>query len=354
MKRKSFAILSVLCVLLLCVFCFVACNGAKFDNGDMSGNGDVSDNGDVTDCVHNWIQATCQAPKTCSLCGATDGGKDVTAHIFNQRIMSARYIVSKGDCETCPVYNLSCVCGAVGTDTFEGSSFSDHAWGEWKSENNGSHVRYCMVNSKHSETRACVGGTATCIDKAVCELCGEEYGSLGKHVYNQKIIDDNYLIAEATCQTPAKYYYSCICGEHGSLYFYASGVYAPHDWSEWMTLKDGRHYRYCINEYHIEYEDCHGGNATCANKAICEVCNSEYGEKSQKHTGKVRVEEDKYLVDDVFDCTTHPTYYYTCLCGESISADTYEGNLILRHSVVEDEYVPAYFGASGLTQGYHC
>lgn len=27
------------------------------------------------------------------------------------------------------------------------------------------------------------GGTATCLNKAVCELCGEEYGELADHVY---------------------------------------------------------------------------------------------------------------------------------------------------------------------------
>ncbi|MDE6302568.1 MAG: hypothetical protein K2M36_03150, partial [Clostridia bacterium] len=106
--------------------------------------------------------------------------------------------------------------------------------------------------------------------------------------------------------------------------------------------------------YHEEYENCYGGSATCAKKAVCEVCHVGYGEKSKEHTGKIRIEEEKYLVDNAYDCMTRPTYYYTCLCGEIVSKDTYEGNLILRHTVVEDEYVPAYFGESGLTRGYHC
>ncbi|MDD7186413.1 MAG: hypothetical protein PUH93_01545, partial [Clostridia bacterium] len=29
------------------------------------------------------------------------------------------------------------------------------------------------------------GGTATCIKKAVCEKCGEEYGELAEHVYGE-------------------------------------------------------------------------------------------------------------------------------------------------------------------------
>ena len=29
--------------------------------------------GGETTCEHDWIGATCTAPKTCSLCGATDG-----------------------------------------------------------------------------------------------------------------------------------------------------------------------------------------------------------------------------------------------------------------------------------------
>jgi len=56
-------------------------------------------------------------------------------------------------------------------------------------------------------------GTATCTDKAVCSVCGMEYGELTPHVFDQKVTTEKYLASEATCTQKATYYYSCVCGE---------------------------------------------------------------------------------------------------------------------------------------------
>ena len=48
--------------------------------------------------------------------------------------------------------------------------------GNWTSNGNGKHSRHCTCNAV--ETENCSGGTATCIAKAVCEICKESYGSL--------------------------------------------------------------------------------------------------------------------------------------------------------------------------------
>ena len=51
-----------------------------------------------------------------------------------------------------------------------------HAWGEWSSAGNGTHIRSCMNYCSEVDTASCFGGTATCTAKAVCEACGGEYG----------------------------------------------------------------------------------------------------------------------------------------------------------------------------------
>ena len=56
-------------------------------------------------------------------------------------------------------------------------------------------------------------GTATCTHKAVCSVCGMEYGELAPHVFGQKVATAKYLASEATCTQKATYYYSCVCGE---------------------------------------------------------------------------------------------------------------------------------------------
>ena len=63
------------------------------------------------------------------------------------------------------------------------------------------------------------GGTATCTDKAVCSVCGMEYGELTPHVFDQKVTTEKYLASEATCTQKATYYYSCVCGEKGTETF---------------------------------------------------------------------------------------------------------------------------------------
>ena len=56
-----------------------------------------------------------------------------------------------------------------------------HDWGEWVSNNNGTHTRTCKTDSSHTQTANCFGGNATCKTKAVCEGCKKEYGEIVAH-----------------------------------------------------------------------------------------------------------------------------------------------------------------------------
>jgi len=52
-----------------------------------------------------------------------------------------------------------------------------HTFGEWVSNGDGTHTRQCTVDGCNGlETKDCSGGTATCKDKAICEVCGKAYG----------------------------------------------------------------------------------------------------------------------------------------------------------------------------------
>ena len=54
----------------------------------------------------------------------------------------------------------------------------NHNWGEWISNDNGTHTRTCTADSSHTETGNCSGGKATSTEKAVCETCHKAYGEL--------------------------------------------------------------------------------------------------------------------------------------------------------------------------------
>ena len=52
-----------------------------------------------------------------------------------------------------------------------------HTFGEWVSDNDGKHTRKCTVDGCDAfETENCSGGNATCTEKAVCDVCGKDYG----------------------------------------------------------------------------------------------------------------------------------------------------------------------------------
>ena len=52
-----------------------------------------------------------------------------------------------------------------------------HTFGEWASNGDGTHTRKCTADGCTGfETKDCSGGTATCTQKAVCEVCGKAYG----------------------------------------------------------------------------------------------------------------------------------------------------------------------------------
>ena len=64
-----------------------------------------------------------------------------------------------------------------------------------------------------------------------------------------------------------------------------------HTFGEWVSDNDGKHTRKCIVDGcdAFETEKCSGGNATCTEKAVCDVCGKAYGElDGTNHEGGVQ------------------------------------------------------------------
>ena len=83
---------------------------------------------------------------------------------------------------TCTTGKTCALCGAE-------YGILGHEWGEWSSAGNGTHIRSCTrSNCDAVDTASCTGGTATCTAKAVCEVCGGEYGEkdLNNHALEQR------------------------------------------------------------------------------------------------------------------------------------------------------------------------
>ena len=186
-----------------------------------------------------------------------------------------------------------------------------HDWGAWTSNGNDTHTRVCSRDASHTETDNCSGGTATCTAKAVCTVCGGEYGEMAAHNFTAEIAEADYLKSAATCTEKAVYYKSCaVCGLSSkgtpdeATFF--SGNALGHDWGDWTPSSNKTHTRTCkTDSTHTETKNCaddnkdhvcdtcgatltqhSGGTASCAAPATCGYCGKPYGEKNPaNHSG---------------------------------------------------------------------
>ena len=281
--------------------------------------------------AHQGGTADCLAPALCEVCQHSYG--ELGPHHFVDQVNEYR-LKSAATCTSPAVYYQSCsTCGAQGTETFTNGEPLGHDYGAWtQNSDEKTHTRICKRDTSHTETENCSGGTATCTAKAVCTVCGGEYGEMAAHSFTAEKAEAQYLKSAATCTEKAVYYKSCtLCGlsSEGTAdeATFFSGNALDHDWGEWTSNEDGTHTRTCtvdgcsagtqtencidadkdhkcdICDYIIsecaddnkdhkcdycgkKLTDHTGGKATCKDKAKCEVCGAEYGELDPKnHTG---------------------------------------------------------------------
>ena len=136
------------------------------------------------------------------------------------------------------------------------------------------------------------GGTATCKDKAVCEVCQQPYGELDKnnHTGGTEIKDAK----DATCT---------VNGYTGDTYCKDCGD----------KLESGKV---------IPAAGHKGGTATCKDKAVCEVCRQPYGELNKNnHTGGTEVKDAK-------DATCTENGYTGDTCCKGYGAKLESGKVI--------------------------
>ena len=224
----------------------------------------------------------------------------------------------------------TCTSGKTCTVCGGSSEPLGHDWSTWtQNSDEKTHTRICKRDASHTETNNCTGGTATCTAKAVCTVCGGEYGEMAAHSFTAEKAEAQYLKSAATCTEKAVYYKSCaVCGlsSEGTAdeATFFSGNALDHNWGDWTSNEDGTHTRTCtvdgcsagtqtencidankdhkcdicdyiISECADDNKDhkCDycgkkltehtGGKATCKDKAKCEVCGAEYGELDAKN-----------------------------------------------------------------------
>lgn len=170
--------------------------------------------------------------------------------------------------------------------------------------------------------------------------CGDNYieaiPKLQEHTFDQQVVSDAYLASAATPDSPAYYYYSCLCGEKGTETF-AYGEPAGHTFSPEWTVNADYHWHadtcghpdvtsdygpHTWDDGVVTVQPTHTSEGTKV--YTCTVCGAQKSETlpaSADHVFDQQNTDANYL-KAAATCTSPAEYYYSCICGQ-IGTETF-------------------------------
>lgn len=171
--------------------------------------------------VHYGGTATNTQKAKCEVCSQEYGSFNGHTCDYSIKKASPEFLAIPARCEYPAEYFYSCVCGNKNSNTFASGNPLNHSYGDFISNNNGTHSKVCANDKTHVITENCTGGTATENSSAICEVCNHAYGNPATHEHNftEQRIENIYLKEGRSCQNKAVYYYSCPCGAKGTETF---------------------------------------------------------------------------------------------------------------------------------------
>ncbi|MBE6617084.1 MAG: hypothetical protein E7627_03965 [Ruminococcaceae bacterium] len=276
------------------------------------GRGDVIEHSyteQVVSDIYKKSDATCTRPAeyyySCKCCGGASATETFTygeanGHRYSERVAEPEYLVSDGGCEEPAEYYFSCECGEKGTDTFMYGNPTGHR-----------------------------GGSATCTTPAICDKCGEEYGTARGHDFTREVKSNRYKASDATCTEKATYYLSCECGAAGSETF-TDGYPIGHSFDREWKVDDDYHWRSCIrcNEKAEEERHVPGPAADENNAQVCLVC-AYVMEAPLGHT-------HNYSADKWDSDSTH--HWNTCSCEKIFNSEehNWDSGTVIKEATTAD------------------
>lgn len=180
-----------------------------------------------------------------------------------------------------------------------------------------------VVDNRYLKKQATCESPAEYYFSCECGRVADEtfyYGSVKEHRFTMKVVQDSYLCREATCQSPALYYKSCSCGERGTETFSYGGC-ADHKFNQKVTT----------SQYLYSEADCYN-SAYYYWSCVCGAIDSttfSYG--TVKHNYKMEVASSKFLCSEA-TCQNSATYYKSCVCGKR-GTETFEYGTTLQHEM---------------------
>lgn len=317
--------------------------------------------------------------KSCSVCGESskgytnastfNGEKDPDNHVGGQRIDGRVEADHRKqiDGQTGNTICLGCNQVKISSTAIPANNHAALDTDPYQSDNN-NHWKICTfpVGNEtcgvrfnivaHSSTGENV---ANCKHKAICDVCGVEYGSVygshiespgwrsnethhwhyclecngdldrteAKHVFDQKNTNKMYKYCNAGCTTAAVYYYSCVCGAKGTETFEYGEPDGHKPNTEWIC-DENDHWHTCI------------------------YCDTEIDRSREAHEFDLKNTDVKHLATEG-TCTESATYFYSCICGKN-STETFEEGLPLGHALTHVSKKDATVDAAGNIEYWYC
>lgn len=107
-----------------------------------------------------------------------------------------------------PISDKETYSFSVSEDLVLTAVFAAHDYADaWRSDED-CHWKGCACGAS-SEREKHSGGTASCAEKAVCETCGEEYGTFGAH----ELIHHDAVAADCETSGSVEYWHCVVCGK---------------------------------------------------------------------------------------------------------------------------------------------
>ena len=381
-------LLTLLFILILATSAMIACGGNEtpdpcesghdfkdyVSNNDASCTKDGTKTAKCTRCdktdtiadagskkAHDYADATCDAPKTCKSCNATEG--EALGHEWGEYTSN-----EDATCTADGTKTAKCTrCDKTNTIADEGSKIA-HSYGEWHvttpatCTTDGARARECSVcGSPDTEVIDAPGHDflpATCLAPKTCKNgCGTTEGEPLGHSFGEYVSDNN-----ATCTADGTKTRTCsVCNTPEKVT--DEGTKTAHPYGDWVTVTpakcnaEGERSRTCSVCGNVETEaiemidhtytpeiwgyageDGHakkctvclavdtvsphtpGPAATEEAAQTCTACGYVIADKLA-HTHLFNVEDAKeQAIVSAADCTNNAKYHYSCACG-AISTD---------------------------------